>query len=160
MKHALTALFSIIIFIGFMACKTDENITAVKMDEGNNNNVSVETAGTRVNIRIGSKTFLATLMNSPAASAFKTKLPMTVAMSDLNGNEKFFNLPANLPVNASSPGSIHTGDLMIYGSNTLVLFYKSFTTQYSYTRLGRIEDVSGLATAVGSGNVTVTFTLQ
>ena len=85
---------------------------------------------------------------------------MTINMRELNGNEKYFDLPNNLPANASSPGTIQAGDLMLYGSNTLVLFYKSFSTSYNYTPIGRIDDASGLTAALGSENVTVTFALQ
>jgi hypothetical protein len=85
---------------------------------------------------------------------------MTADMVELNGNEKYFDLTGNLPTNASNPRRIQSGDLMIYGSNTLVLFYKTFSTSYSYTRLGRINDPAGLAAAVGSGNVAVTFELE
>jgi hypothetical protein len=81
-------------------------------------------------------------------------------MVELNGNEKYLDLSPSLPINASNPGTIQVGDLMMYGSSTLVLFYKTFSTSYSYTRLGRIDDVTGLAVALGSGNVTVTFELE
>lgn len=85
---------------------------------------------------------------------------MTVNMVELNGNEKYVDLPGNLPTNASNPGTIQTGDLMLYGSSTLVLFYKTLSTSYSYTRIGRIDDPSGLAAAVGSGNIRVTYELE
>jgi hypothetical protein len=68
--------------------------------------------------------------------------------------------PNKLPTKASNPGVIQNGDLMIYGPDTLVLFYKSFSTSYGYTRLGRINDPSILAAALGSGDVTITYELQ
>ena len=111
-------------------------------------------------IKIGKHTFTATLYDNATAAAFKSLLPMTINMDELNGNEKKFDLSSNLPTNASNPRVIQSGDMMIWGSNTLVLFYKTFSTSYSYTRLGRINDTEGLAAAVGSGNVTVTYELE
>ncbi len=114
----------------------------------------------QIKIKISSNTFRATLEDNATADAFKALLPMTVDMSELNGNEKLYRLPANLPVNASNPRTIRSGDLMLYGSRTVVLFYKTFPTSYEYTRLGRVQDATGLAEAVGSGSVTVTFSVD
>ena len=111
-------------------------------------------------ITIGGKAYGATLSDNPTAAAFKALLPLSVSMSELNGNEKLFRLPGSLPTQESRPSSIQSGDLMLYGANTLVLFYKSFGTTYSYTRIGRIDDPAGLERAVGDGSVTVTFAVR
>ena len=111
-------------------------------------------------IKIGSQNFTATLYDNETAAAFRSILPMTVNMVELNKNEKYIDLSRDLPANASNPGTIQTGDLMFYGSNILVLFYETFSSSYRYTRLGRIDHVEGLASAVGSGNVIVTFELE
>jgi hypothetical protein len=108
-------------------------------------------------IIIGNAHFAAILESTAVATEFKKMLPLTVNMKDLNSNEKFFDLSSNLPDNASNPRTINAGDLMLWGSNTLVLFYKTFNTSYSYTRLGKIENPNGLSRALGLGNVTVTF---
>ena len=81
-------------------------------------------------------------------------------MSELNGNVKYNYLPFTLPTNASNPEQIHAGDLMLYGSDCLVLFYKSFPTSYCYTPIGCIDDPSNLADVVGDGGVQVAFILE
>jgi hypothetical protein len=111
-------------------------------------------------IKVGDKEFTATLLNNPTASALKAMLPLTMNMTELNGNEKYFRFSKNLPTNESNPRIINSGDLMLWGSNTLVVFYETFSTSYSYTKLGKIDDPTGLAAALGSGNITVTLQLQ
>ena len=114
-------------------------------------------AQTPINIIIGSKTFTATLADSETGEAFAALLPLSVTMNELNGNEKYHYLSSSLPTAAYQPGTIHAGDLMLYGNNCVVLFYKTFNTSYSYTRIGSIDDPSGLVSALGSGNVSVRF---
>ena len=113
--------------------------------------------GKQINVVIGSKTFTATLADSETGEAFAALLPLTVTMNELNGNEKYHYLSTSLPTAAYQPGTIHAGDLMLYGNNCVVLFYETFNSSYSYTRIGAIDDPSGLAAALGSGNVSVRF---
>ena len=124
-----------------------------------NSNDNNDSMNSQIKIKIGASTFTTTLLNNVTATAFKALLPMTVKMTELNGNEKYFNFSTHLPTEASNPSTIQSGDLMMYGSDTLVLFYKTFSTSYSYTKLGRVDDAAGLAAALGSGNITVTFEL-
>ena len=106
---------------------------------------------------IGASRFTVVLGDSDAARAFQKLLPLTLKMEELNGNEKHGELPKPLPVTASRPGTIRRGDLMLYGSTTLVLFYETFDSSYSYTRLGRVDDPAGLAEALGRGDARVSF---
>jgi hypothetical protein len=152
MKPVLTCL-AFLICMQLFACKKSNETTGSIMDTSSTDSMMLK-------VIVGSNTFNATVYNGATATAFKAKLPLTINMVELNGNEKYFDLPNNLPSNASNPGNVQAGDLMLYGSNTLVLFYRSFATSYSYTPLGRIDNSSGLTAALGSGNVTVTFALQ
>ena len=111
-------------------------------------------------VTIGKRVFTAALQDNAAAVAFKAMLPLSLNMHDVNRNEKAFDLPSDLPTADTNPRTIRTGDLMIWSSRTVVVFYKSFATPYSYTRLGKIEDPEGLAEALGTGNVTVSLELK
>lgn len=120
-------------------------------------NEESETEDNVVMVKIGDKEFNLALYDNPTAAAFKDILPLTLDMSELNGNEKYFYLPGSLPTNAERVGKINAGDIMLYGSSCIVLFYETFDTPYSYTKIGHIEAAAGLKEAVGSRSVTVTF---
>jgi hypothetical protein len=143
---------------GLSSCDTSSRgQPAPAADTGRSTNQPVSK---KMKVTIGSKKFTATLDDNPAASKLRAMLPLTLDMSELNGNEKFFRLPSPLPADAANPGTIQADDLLLWQADTVVLFYETFRTSYSYTRLGRIDDPAGLAAAVGSGSVTVRFELE
>jgi hypothetical protein len=117
------------------------------------------TKNREMKIKIGSQVFMAVLYDNPTAEKFKALLPMTLNMKELNNNEKYADIPGNLNTNPINPGKIESGDIMIYDTNTLVLFYKSFRTNYSYTKIGQIKDPKGLAAALGDTDINISFGL-
>lgn len=135
---------------------SDDNTPGDNEDPDDNNGDNPENTRT-MTLKIGNSTFTATLADNATAQAFAAMLPMNLSMSELNNNEKYVYLDQSLPAQASSPGTIQTGDIMLYGSSCVVLFYKTFSTSYSYTRIGRVDNPDGLAAAVSSGSVTVLF---
>ena len=108
-------------------------------------------------ITIGEYQFTVSLEDNETAAVLCEHLPLTLDMSELNGNEKYIYLPFSLPTDAYSPGTIQTGDVMLFGDSCLVVFYKSFSTPYSYTRIGHIDDPTELQAAVGTGGVQMVF---
>jgi hypothetical protein len=144
----------LVLMIGIQlnACSKDENPV-----QAENPDTSSSTNTTKMKITIGSSVFTAVLYDNPSATAFKARLPLTINMTELNGNEKYHDFPSPLPTNASVGGDIKAGDLTLYGNNVLVLFYKNFNSSYSYTKLGYVDNPTGLAHALGTGNVVVKF---
>ena len=112
-------------------------------------------ADTAIVVSVGESRFAAKVANTETGRAFLEKLPLTISMSELNGNEKYA-YGVSLPTSAQYYNTIEAGDLMLYGSDCLVLFYGS-AGGYSYTRIGKLVSTAGLAAAVGSGSASVTF---
>ena len=115
------------------------------------------TAMPQLQITVGDKRFAATLNDNETARALIQMLPLTLRMSEMNGNEKYYYFSDSLPADAGRPSEIQAGDLMLYGSDCLVLFYESFSTSHRYTTIGRIDDPAGLSEALGAREAAVSF---
>ncbi|MCC8409457.1 hypothetical protein LJ707_10985 [Mucilaginibacter sp. UR6-1] len=160
MKKIIPLLFfAFMLNSAFTSCSKNGDDMNTDTDTENSGTEPNVPAG-RITITAGGQTYNATLANNATARAFLGRLPLTINMQDLNNNEKYFDFAESLPANASNPGTINNGDIMLYGSNTLVLFYKGFSTSYSYTRIGRVDNPSALQAALGTGNSTVTFAVN
>ena len=111
-------------------------------------------------VHIGAETFSATFAENIGAQALKELLAggdITIQMRDYGGFEKVGPLGQRLPT-SNSQTTTQSGDIVLYQGNQVVIFYGSNT--WSYTRLGRIDNLSGWEEALGRGDVSVTFSLQ
>jgi len=158
-KVILLIVLSVTIIMPLSSCSSDDDNLETGNPPQTEENQEPNSSNT-MKIIVGSATFTATIASNSTATAFKELLPMTITMLELNNNEKYYNLPNSLPTNSSNPGTIRNGDLMLYGSSTLVLFYKTFSTSYNYTRIGSVDDSSGLESALGGSSVSITFEMQ
>lgn len=110
-------------------------------------------------VTVGGTTFTANFADNTGAQALKELLaqgPVTIDMRDYGGFEKVGNLGQNLPT-SNSQTTTQEGDIVLYQGNQIVIFYGS--NSWSYTRLGKIDDLTGWREALGSGDVSVTFSL-
>ena len=120
----------------------------------------VEETEYRLSVQVGETAFTATLEDNAAVDALITLLqsgPITIQMSDYGGFEKVGPLGQSLPT-SNSQTTTQAGDIVLYQGNQIVVFYGS--NSWSYTRLARINDLTGWQEALGSGDITVTFSLQ
>lgn len=122
-------------------------------------NMNNQNENIKINLTVNNKTFSATLENNETTRELTQMFPMTIQMSDLNSNEKYNYLDTNLTTNASRVSRINAGDIKLFGSNCLVVFYESFNTSYSYTNLGKVDNANDFVNELGRGSVTVTFEL-
>ena len=122
-------------------------------------NMNNQSEDIKINLIVNQKTFTATLNRNQTVNELISMLPMTLHMSDLHANEKYNYLDSSLTTNSNTPGRINAGDIKLFGNNCLVVFYDSFSTSYSYTDLGKVDDVNGFVSELGRGDVTITFEL-
>lgn len=113
----------------------------------------------KLKVQVGIREFSATLEDNAAADAFTEMLkdaPVTISMRDYSGFEKVGSLGSTLPADDQQI-TARPGDIVLYTGNQIVMFYGS--NSWSYTRLGRIDDLSDWKETLGIGDVSVTFSV-
>ena len=118
-----------------------------------NNDTKEDVKVSDIKVIINDKTYNLKLENNNTVEEFINLLPQEFTMNELNGNEKYVYLDKSLSTNSSSPKHIEKGDVMLFGDDCLVIFYKSFDTSYSYTKIGHIDNLEDL----GEGNISAKF---
>ena len=147
MNKKILYLFLVIISLSLVTgCKkNNDNLNKT------NNNSSEEI--NMMKAIINDNEYIINLEDNETAKNFINILPKELTMNELNGNEKYIYLDTTLPTNEFNPKKINAGDVMLYGNNCLVIFYKSFDTTYSYTKIGHIDNLDDL----GNGSILVKF---
>ena len=134
--------------------------TAPEPGEAESGQAEEENSEMQMNVQVGGSIFTATLEENEAVDALVEMMeqdPVTIRMSDYSGFEKVGSLGTSLPA-SNQQTTTHAGDIVLYQGNQIVMFYGS--NSWSYTRLGSIDDLTGWEEALGSGDVTVTFSLE
>ena len=145
-----------ILFMKFSYDKEDDRVgneVSNEMKEDNN----IDEFVSQVNVLINGVSFTATLEDNEASRMLLRKMPLTITMNELNGNEKYYYFNDSFPINPVKVEQINSGDIMLFGTDCLVVFYESFTTPYGYTRIGKIDDVANLKSTLGNGAINVTI---
>ena len=137
-----------------------DSSTAPESGDAESQQVEEEHSEMQMNVQVGGSTFTATLEENEAVDALVEMMeqgPVTIQMSDYSGFEKVGPLGTSLPT-SNQQTTTQAGDIVLYQGNQIVMFYGS--NSWSYTRLGHIDDLTGWEEALGSGDVTVTFSLE
>lgn len=94
----------------------------------------------QIKIEANNKAWVVEIENNSTVKEFIKRLPLKITMKDLHQNEKYYYFNQSYPTNSQNVKRIIKGDIMLFGTDCLVLFYKSFSTNYHYTKIGQIMD--------------------
>lgn len=147
----------------FACCSPDDEINMgtsenSQIQEEANSSTMVE----KIYISIDEKTQSITLVENVATKALVKALQessITYEASDYGNFEKVGALEKTLPTN-NTQITTSPGDVILYNANQIVIFYG--TNSWSYTRLGKIDNLAGdnLKTFLKAGEGTVKITLS
>lgn len=152
----LVVVVSAIVTIILMNNKSSNIDTESNQETSINSNNENENKMAKIYANLNNEKLEISLEENSTASALVELLPLDITMNDLNKNEKYTYLDESLPTNTYNPKRIEAGDVMLFGDNCLVIFYESFDTSYSYSKIGHIDNLPELS----NGDVTIKLDVQ
>lgn len=162
MKKLFVVFIALALAMGFTACgktkQPSENESA-SIDSSNTAGLE-ENVDMKVSVKVGDKSFTATLEDNAAARELVKMMeeaPISIDMDDYSGFEKVGSLGKSLTTD-NRQMTTQAGDIVLYSGNQIVMFYGS--NSWSYTPIGKIDDLSGWEDALGNGSVTVVFSIM
>lgn len=116
----------------------------------------------KMKLEVGNYVFTAALEENSSVDTLKELLaagPLTLTMTDYAGMEKGADLGMVLPQNNVQMNT-QAGDIILYQGRTFVIYYD--TNSWNLTPIGKIEnvDAAALRQALGTGNVSVTISIE
>ena len=157
MKKLLTILMTLVLVVGMTACGNTSQPSESNIDDSAE---EVEDMDMKMNVKVEDKSFTATLEDNAATRELiemMRKGPVSIDMNDYSSFEKVGPLGKSLTTEDQQT-TTSAGDIVLYSGNQIVMFYGS--NSWSYTRIGRIDDLSGWEDALGRGSITAVFSLN
>lgn len=162
MKKLFVVFIALALAMGFTACgktkQPSENESA-SIDSSHTAGLE-ENVVMKVSVKVGDKSFTATLEDNAAARELVKMMeeaPISIDMDDYSGFEKVGSLGKSLTTD-NQQMTTQAGDIVLYSGNQIVMFYGS--NSWSYTPIGKIDDLSGWEDALGNGSVTAVFSIM
>ncbi len=161
MKKFFILIIALVLIIGFTACgdmaqpSESEPISTDRKDTDE----TEEITAMKMNVTIGNQSFHATLEDNAATRELVKMMEegaISIGMDDYSGFEKVGSLGKSLPTD-NQQMTTQAGDIVLYSGNQIVMFYGS--NSWDYTKIGRIDDLSGWEDALGTGSVTVELSI-
>lgn len=162
MKKMIRFIMVLAMIMGITACGNTAQLSEKDRasTERTNTEKTEDITAMKMNVTIGEQSFTAVLEDNAAAHEFVEMMeeePISIDMDDYSGFEKVGSLGKSLTAD-NQQMTTQAGDIVLYSGNQIVMFYGS--NSWDYTRIGRVEDLSGWKDALGTGSITAVFSIE
>ena len=120
-------------------------------EEANNNEAAEVGQLANMTLNFGGKAYTAISTSTKTTKSFIESLPVTIQMTDVDGNEKYGCMYYKIATESPKTNVVTKGDVLLFGESCVIVAYKDFKSSSKYTKLGHIDNVDDLP----SGSVKV-----